>query len=364
MNALVYRTAMRRGCGCCPGSDLPATGRAAFPAGVGPAFAAAAGAGANPVSTHLPPRRVNVHSHFMPPTLKDPMKEASRGSPMQLSWTIRKSLDDMEAAGIAVSVLSLSTPGVSFLPREAARRAAREANEYAMKLIADHPGRFGSFVTLPMPCVEDSLKELEYGLDLLKMDGVCLMTSYRDRWLGDPSFAPLMEELDRRGAVVFVHPNLPDCCRTTLPGMPPSVIEYGFDTARAITNLIFTGSSMRCPNVKFIFTHGGGAMPMFLDRYESAGISKRELGAFTFDRVLAELGRFHYDTALAANAAAMAAIGKIAPVSQILLGTDYPLRASGPQIASLQKLFSAGKMQAIERGNALSLLPRLRAVMA
>jgi predicted TIM-barrel fold metal-dependent hydrolase len=326
------------------------------------AATAAATLRGSPVVAQVTPRRINVHHHLTPPTLLEPMRKARVGSPLLYSWTPQKSLDDMDEAGIAISVLSVSMPAVAFLPQDDARRAAREANDYAMTLIADHPGRFGVFATLPMPHVEDSLKEIEYAFETLKMDGACLLTSYDNRWLGDPTFTPVFDELNRRRAVLFVHPNMPVCCTQTLPKIPPSVVEYGADTARAITNLLFTGSTMRCPDIQFIFTHGGGAMPMFMDRYTSLGSSKRGFSAFTPDKVLAELRRFHYDTALAANAPAMAAISKIAPIERIVLGTDYPLRPSGYQIADLQKLFSTEELKAIELENALRLFPRLRSI--
>ncbi|MEA2906407.1 MAG: 6-methylsalicylate decarboxylase [Alphaproteobacteria bacterium] len=305
------------------------------------------------------PRRINVHNHHMPPALVEPMKKAKLGHPAQSGWTPQQAIDDMDKAGIGLSVLSVPIPAVSFLPKDDARRLARECNDYAMTLMADHPGRFGSFATLPMPYVDETLKEIEYALDTLKMDGVCLLTSYRDRWLGDPSFDPVMDDLNRRGVVTFVHPNLPTCCSVTLPMIPPSMVEYGADTARAITNLLFTGTSMRCRNVKFIFTHAGGAMPMFIDRYATLSTSNPRYAAFTPNKVFAELRRFHYDTALAANAPAIAALGQITPVSQILLGTDFPYRPSDYQVAGLQRLFSPEEMRAVERENALHVMPRL-----
>lgn len=308
--------------------------------------------------------RINVHHHHTPPALVGPMQKANLGTPLQFAWTPQKSIDDMDRSGIGISVLSVSLPAVAFLPRDDARRLAREANDYAMRLVADHPGRFGSFATVPMPHVDDTLKEIEYALDVLKMDGVCLLTSYGDRWLGDPAYAPVMRELNRRGAVTFIHPNLPDCCATMLPNIPPLVVEYGADTARAITNLVFTGTSMQCANMKFIFTHGGGAMPMFMDRYTSLSKAGPRFAEFTPDKVLAELRRYHYDTALAANAPAMAALRHIAPISQILLGTDFPFRVSDYQVADLQKLFAAAELKQIERENALRLMPGLRALVA
>jgi 6-methylsalicylate decarboxylase len=316
----------------------------------------------DPAVTEPRPSRINVHHHPTPPSLLEPMRKAAVGSPLQYSWTPQKSLDDMDKSGITTSMLSVSMPAVAFLQRDDARRLAREANDYAMTLIADHPGRFGAYATLPMPYVEDSLKEIEYAFDTLKMDGVCLLTSYESRWLGDPAFTPVFDELNRRRAVLFIHPNMPVCCAQTLPNIPPSVVEYGADTARAITNLLFTGTTMRCTGIEFIFTHAGGAMPMFMDRYTSLGASNRGYPGFTPEKVVTELRRFYYDTALAANAPAMAAITKIAPIEQILLGTDYPLRASGYQVADLQQLFAAAELKAIESENALRLFPRLRSI--
>lgn len=339
-----------------------AMGRRQFIASSGAALAAVALGGPAPVAAQARPHRINVHHHPTPPTLLEPMRKAAVGSPLQYSWTVQKSLDDMEKSGIATSMLSVSMPAVAFLPQDDARRAAREANDYSMKLISDHPGRFGAYATLPMPHVDDALKEIEYAFDTLKMDGACLLTSYDNRWLGDPAFAPVFDELNRRRTVLFIHPNMPVCCTQTLPNIPPSVVEYGAETARAITNLLFTGTTMRCPDIQFIFTHGGGAMPMFMDRFMSLGSSNRGHANFTPDKVVTELKRFHYDTALAANAPAMAAISKIAPIERIVLGTDYPLRPSAYQVADLQKLFSPDELRAIERENALRLFPRLRSI--
>jgi predicted TIM-barrel fold metal-dependent hydrolase len=303
-----------------------------------------------------------VHHHLVPPKLLEALRKANLGSQLLYSWTPQKSLDDMETSRIDVSMLSVSMPAVSFLPRGEARHMARECNDYTARLLADHPGRFGSLATMPMPYIDDTLEEIAYAFDVLRMDGVCLMTSYANVWLGSPIFDAVMDELHRRRAVTFVHPNLPDCCANTLDSVPPSVIEYGTDTARAITNLIFTGTSIRCPGISFIFSHAGGSAPMFVDRYVNLSRSGRVGAKFTGDKVLSELARFHYDTALAANAPAMAAITRVAPISQILLGTDFPLRPSEHQVAALQKLFRPDEFAQVERENALRLYPRLRAI--
>jgi predicted TIM-barrel fold metal-dependent hydrolase len=353
-------------CGCCAqAASFAAAGisrRGLLAGAAALATGASMARSPTPAAAQGKPHRINVHHHLMPPSLVERMKGAGIGNALQFTWTVERSLDDMEKSGTAVSILSLSLPAVSFLAPDEARAGARDSNDYAAKLMADHPGRFGAFATLPMPYVEESLKEIEYALDTLKLDGVCVLTSYGDKWIGDDAFAPVLAELERRRAVTFVHPNLPACCAAMVPNVPPPVIEYGTDTARAIASLVFGGASLRCPNLKFIFTHAGGSMPMFMDRFTSIGISNPRLKDYTPEKVLAELRRFHYDTALAANAPAMAAIRNVAPVSQLLFGTDYPLRGSDYQADGLQPLFSAAELKAIERDNALRLLPRLRGI--
>src|SRR5581483_3006728 len=161
-------------------------------------------------------------------------------------------LEDMDRSGIALALRSIIQPSASVPDVEKARRVARQSNEYGARLVRDHPGRFGSFATLPMTDPDASLKEIEYGLDTLKANGIGLMTSYGDKYLGDAAFAPVWEELNRRKAVVYTHPLTPDCCRNTVPGVPPGVIEYATDTTRTIASLVFSGSAARYPNIRWI----------------------------------------------------------------------------------------------------------------
>ena len=152
----------------------------------------------------------------------------------------------------------LSPVGFWFGDRQAAVRTARRVNEYAADLVRSHPGRFGLFAIIPLPDTEASLREIEYAYSDLKADGIGLATSYDDKWLGHPEYQPVLEELNRRKAVVFVHPTTPLCCRTLLPDVSPILIEIPQDTARAVTNLLFTGTFARFKDIRFIFTHAGG----------------------------------------------------------------------------------------------------------
>jgi predicted TIM-barrel fold metal-dependent hydrolase len=255
----------------------------------------------------------------------------------------------------------VTTPGVWIGDDEQGRRLARESNDYAARLAADYPGRFGIFAAVPLPYVAASLAEIEYGLDVLKADGIALFTSYRDKWLGDPAFDPVMAELNRRRAVVFVHPEAPLCCRGLLPGVHEHVLEYGFDTTRAITRILFSGTALRYRDIRWIFCHGGGTTPFLAERLVRAPGINKSLAQYVPDGVMAELQRFHYDVAQVAHPMALAALTRLVPVSQILWGTDFPFRFGTEYVHGLAEFgFSASDLHQIERGNALRLLPRWR----
>src|SRR5712672_2442911 len=160
-------------------------------------------------------------------------------------WSPQKMIEDMDKGGVATSILSPTTPQVTPLGKDTAVRISRESNEYSKKLESDHSGRFGTFAMLPLPHIDESLKEIAYAFDTLKVDGVGCMTSYQDKWLGHPQFAPVWEELNRRKATVYTHPTGANCCVNLVAGVPDTVVEYGADTTRTIASLIFSGTSQR-----------------------------------------------------------------------------------------------------------------------
>jgi 6-methylsalicylate decarboxylase len=337
----------------------PSLSRRNFVAG-GLAAVGLASAGA-PARTQAKPRRIDVHHHLSPPPWVDALKKAGLDTPPVTGWTPQRSLDDMDQAGVATAILSAQTPGIGFVPANEAAAVARASNEYTKMLAADHPGRFGTFALLPMPYVDETLREIEYALDTLKADGVGFMTSYGDKFLGDPAFAPIMDELHRRKATAYTHPNNPACCQN-LADIPPTIIEWGTDTTRTIASLIFSGASARCRNVNFIFSHGGGTVTSLTDRFSVQLLMNPKYQSFTHDGVLAELARFYYDTAQAANPIAMASLAKMATTSQIVFGSDYPYRTGAEHVKGLAEIFGPEDLRKIERGNALKLLPRWRAI--
>lgn len=278
-----------------------------------------------------------------------------------VGWSGEKTLDDMDKGGVSIAFNSIVTPGVWFGDAEQARHLARTSNEYAAKLISDHPGRFGSFATVTLPDMDGSLRELEYALDVLKADGILLFTSYQDKWLGDPFFDPLFEELNRRQVVVFVHPTTNQCCANLLPGISSAEIEYGTDTTRAIVRMVFSGSAKRYPNVRMIFSHGGGTMPYLIGRFVNR-VARSQDDSREQNDFQAEVGRFYYDTAQTFHPVPMTALKHVVPVSQILFGTDYPYRSSLENTAGLtaSQAFSPEEFELVKRDNAVRLLPRLK----
>jgi predicted TIM-barrel fold metal-dependent hydrolase len=306
--------------------------------------------------------RIDVHHHLFPPGYLAPLVERKLALPPALDWRPEVSLADMDRAGVATAITSITAPGLAVVAPEFRRHLARECNEYAARMAADHAGRFGLFATVPLPDIDGSLAEIAHALDTLGADGIGLLTSYGDRWLGDAVFAPVMDELNRRGAVVYVHPTAPECCRNLLPGVLDWVIEFPADTTRTIASLLFSGTVARCPAIRFIFAHCGGVLPFISDHLVRAASIDARLAAAVPGGVPAALARFHYDTALRAHEAALAAIRHVIAVSQLLFGTDAPLRVSRDQLQGLlDHGFSPTELRAIECDNARRLLPRWRA---
>jgi predicted TIM-barrel fold metal-dependent hydrolase len=345
-------------CGC----DHRAIGRRGLLGGAVALGALAAIGGSATPAPSATLRCIDVHHHIVPPTWYAALKQAKRDNPPMAGWSPQKSIEDMDHAGVATSITSPTTPQVGFLPPADAASIARESNEYARKLAADYPGRFGMFAMLPMPHVDESLKEIDYALDVLKADGIGMMTSYDDKWLGHPQFGPVFDELNRRKAVVYTHPTGADCCVNLVQGVPDAAIEYGADTTRTIASLIFSGASQRYQDISFIFSHGGGVLTAVAERFEIQMVSGPPYkDRFTRESVDHELRRFYYDTAQVANAVTIEALAKLVPISQIVFGTDYPYRTAAEHVSGLAARFQGADLQAIERENALRIMPRIRA---
>jgi predicted TIM-barrel fold metal-dependent hydrolase len=309
---------------------------------------------------------IDVHHHIAPPfyierTMARQLALAGPLVPAVAQWTPARSVETMDQNGIAASLVSISTPGIWVDGGPESRVLARRCNEYAAKMVSDHPGRFGFMAALPLPDVDGSLAELAYALDTLKADGIGLLTSYDNKWLGDPAFDAVFDELNRRGTVVFVHPTAADCCVNLVPVVKSSYIEFPFDTTRAIMNLLYGGTFTRCPRLRFIFSHGGGTLPMLNSRMKAPSLQP-DFAARLPNGFEGELRRHFYDTASVTNRASFSALKEFMPLSQVLFGTDYPYGTTvSSSVAGLAGLgLTAAEMNAIRYGNARQLFARLK----
>jgi predicted TIM-barrel fold metal-dependent hydrolase len=209
-----------------------------------------------------------VHAHFVPAELRASVPAAPifRGF---AAWEPSAALEMMDRQGIATAILSMVLWNGLFAAAgdaAAARRVARSSNEVAAQAVRSYPGRFGGFACLPLPDVDAALAEIDYALGTLRLDGVALLTNHDGVYLGDSRLDPVFDELNRRKAVVFLHPTLPACAEHTSLGYAPSLLEFVFDTTRAVTHLVLSGTLERCPDLRLIIPHAGGTVPFLVDR--------------------------------------------------------------------------------------------------
>ena len=310
------------------------------------------------------PRRIDVHFHLIPPFYCEAVYAAGRGPAIGRypEWTPQLALELMDAHGIEVALTSLAQPGVGFASGASAQALARRCNDYAAELIACWPKRFGAFGTVPMWSIEGALDAIAYSLDTLKFAGVSLFASYGEDFLGDARFDPLLAALDERGAVVFVHPGLhPSSSSLALP-WPAFMMEYLFDTTRAVVNLIFSGAVERFPRVRFILPHAGGLAPYFAWRLSVSPMIDQRLPQLTREQIYAALEHFWYDNALSPGEQTFGSLDRVALRERVVFGTDYPF-ANPRVIAEMIKTYESGflsdaRRAQIDRANALALFPK------
>jgi 6-methylsalicylate decarboxylase len=356
---------------------------ALLPSGLGAQQADGGGrAGARPQRT--PPadvknaRRIDVHHHFASPAWIKVLAEqhALNVAPWK-DWNPSQPIEAMDRAGVQTSYSSVTTPGVYFAegfgnqqaPKGAkfandVRALARDANEFGAKMKADYPGRFGIWAALPLPDVDGSLKEIEYAFDKLRLDGIGLMTSIGTKYLGDAAFAPVFDELNRRNAIVYTHPLVCPLSEYMIPKVGPTILEYSNDTARTIVSWIESGSADRCPNVRWIFSHGGGSI--WSARYVGGeiGTSKKAFEDRTqMPNKLAHLRRFYYDIAATSNFMQIENLKTMVGTTHIVFGTDHPYGQPLDYAIDLEELKNSGVLtdqdvRNINRENMAKILPK------
>ena len=277
-------------------------------------------------------------------------------SPGLSSWTPAQSLEAMDRCEIQTAVTSVSAPGVWWGDDASARTLARACNEFAAQMVRDHPGRYGFFASLPLPDVDGSLAEVAYALDVLGATGFVLMTSYGDRWPGDRAFEAVFRELNRRRATVFFHPTVSDCCRGLIDDVAPSMIEYPFDTTRAIVSLLCSGTLSSCPDINWIFSHGGGTLPMLAARI-GRQTARPPIAQRVPNGAAYEFQKLRFDVATVTNVPALEALLHFAPIENVLFGSDFPFNRFELAIDGLREAgIVEERLAKIESGNARAFL--------
>jgi predicted TIM-barrel fold metal-dependent hydrolase len=334
---------------------------------------------------------IDVHHHMFPPALLAALSSAGvdriGGEPVAASWSPEQSLELMDRYGIGAAVLSVPV-SLGFLDADSRRALTRRLNEAGHDAARRWPARFGFFATLPLPDVHASVEELRYALDELGADGVGLLTNHEGIYQGDGRLDPVYAELDARDAVAFVHPTVPpsapplDGTGASAPVLQPSLLEFPFETTRAIATLLVSRMPERFPRIRPVFTHSGGCVTSVAGRL----IDRRPIvaeytataadgGAQSIERIEELLERaqldaadalatFHYDVALSTDQQALAGLTRLVPTSRLLLGTDYPMGQEVGAHVTLHGVesfpgFTAADRVAVRSGNAAQLFPRL-----
>jgi 6-methylsalicylate decarboxylase len=317
--------------------------------------------------SHL--QKIDVHHHLLPPEMLADLKRRgvhwTGGSPPVPGWTPAVGREMMERNGIALAMTSV-VPQVDWGDRAAAASNARMANEYSARVVHDDPAHFGAFATLPLPYVAEASRELEYAFDTLKLDGVVLFASQGNQYLGDSSYTEVFQELERRRAIVFIHPNtVPPGSIVPKISVPWGIIDFPMDTSRAVTNLLMTGTLERYPSIRYIVSHAGGAIPYLALRISLSENLPSWPHQNTPKGALHYLKKLYYDTALSPSEQVLAALKEFVPTSHVLFGSDYPMipekvATIETQMIDASKVLDDRTRQAIYRDNALALFPRLQ----
>lgn len=315
-------------------------------------------------------KRIDTHAHFLTPRYREEVKAAGHSRPdgfhVLPDWEPAAALEMMDRQRIDTSILSVSSPGVHFGDDQAARRLARHVNDEGAAYVADYPGRFGLLASLPLPDLDGSMVELDRALGELEADGVVLSTNSGGVYLGDAALDPLFGELDRRATVVFIHPTSPPCWERTALGFPRPLIEFMFETTRAVTNLVLGGARRRFPNVRFIIPHGGAALPVLVDRVGAFVAGVPNLGDVdSRAEVLDALGTLWYDLAGAPIPRQLPALLTLVDSRRLLYGSDWPFTPEAGVEILAEALESTPVLQVEDRAamfsrNALRLFPRLQ----
>jgi 6-methylsalicylate decarboxylase len=276
------------------------------------------------ITMPAPTSAIDFHAHFVPDFYREAATGAGYGNPDGIAgfpqWSLNEALAMMDRNGIRVAVASVSSPGIHFGDDAAARRLARGVNEFNAGVVAKYPDRFAFLASLPLPDIEGALAEITYAYDVLHADGVTLKTNARGLYIGDPAMEPVLDALDQRHALAVLHPTSPPGSDAVAQGWGRPMLEFPFDTTRAVADLLLRGGLTRHPGIRLVVPHGGGALPALGDRVDLFA-SIFVAGA---PAVADQLRNLYYDLAGAPVPRQLPALLELTDPSHLLYGTDWP----------------------------------------
>ena len=297
---------------------------------------------------------IDVHAHYLPEGYRAALAPAGHdhpdGMPAIPEWSAIDHLALMDRLGIEVSMLSVSSPGVW------TAELAREVNEEGRRAVVDHPGRFGLFASLPLPDVDAAMREIAYSSDRLDADGFVMLTNSAGVYVGDPSLAPVMRELDRRGARVFIHPTSPPCWQQTSFGRPRPMVEFLLDTTRCVVDLVLGGTVANHPGIEFIIPHAGAALAMVADRVNAFS---QIVGTAPDVDVMRDLARLHFDLAGFPLPRQLDALRSLTTDDHLHYGSDFPFTPGIVVAGARKRLAEVADLLGSLRANSERLFPRL-----
>jgi len=310
------------------------------------------------------PGKLDVHAHYLPETYRQALERSGHtqpdGMPAIPAWSAGEHVALMDRLGIATALLSVSTPGVHLDGGPPPSDLARAVNEAGRRAVVDHPGRFGLLGSLPMTDVDEAIAEIAYCTDELHVDGFVLLTNVGGTYLGDPAWEPVFDELDRRSARVLVHPTSPVCWEHTSLGRPRPMLEFLFDTTRAIVNLVLNGTVARHQDLRLIIPHVGAALPVVADRVAGFAIA---LGVDPSVDVVRDLAGLHYDLSGTPIPRQLDALLALTTIEHLHYGSDVPFTPELVADIARHQLDAAGdppgSLVDALRANTERLFPRL-----
>ena len=318
----------------------------------------------------MTPFRIDTHQHHVPEFYKKALEGigvTGSGENAWPKWSSEQMIDVLDRKGIAATVSSISSPGVYFGEVDFAIRLARDCNEFSAQLVGDHRSRIAALGVVPLPDTAAACRAAEYALDTLKLDGISLLTHVGKHYLGQPEYDEFFAELNRRKAVVFLHPLRPDQDGLAEYDFPTGTVELPTDTTRAVTNMFFHGYPERFPDIRFMISHAGGTLPMVI--YRIRNMSKKSEVAKRLPKGIDHyLKQLYFDLAQASVPLIQRALEDIADPKRVLFGSDYPFSQVGEKViddvlAGIESFdgYDATRRAMILRDNALALFPRFAA---